>query len=80
LNSQSEIYQDEILDIQQNIHRFEQQGTEFEERRKQMLDEFECKRLQTLTLANEYDERTRMAKKIIDQCRIGQIQLNESRE
>jgi hypothetical protein len=37
-----------------------------------MIEEINDKRLQGATLADEYEEKTRTAKKILDQCRAGQ--------
>jgi len=36
-----------------------------------MLEQIEDKRLQANALADEYDEKTRTARKILDQCRAG---------
>jgi hypothetical protein len=51
---------------------------ELEDQRKQMLEQIDDKRSQATTSADEYEEKTRAAKKILDQCRAGQIHLTLS--
>ena len=46
LNTQIEVYQEQLLDVQKDIHQFEQQGVDMEVQRKEKLDETEDKRVQ----------------------------------
>ncbi len=71
LNNQIEILQEQIVDIKKEIRRFEGQGVELEDKQRQMLEQINDKRSQATTLADEYEEKTRAARKILDQCRAG---------
>lgn len=71
MNNQIEILQEQIADIKKEIHRFEGQGVELEEQRKVLLEQIEDKRLRANALAEEYEEKTKGARKILDQCRTG---------
>jgi hypothetical protein len=71
LNNQIEILQEQIAEIKKEIRRFEGQGVELEDKQKRMLEQIDDKRLQGNTLADEYEEKTRTARKILDQCRAG---------
>ena len=78
LNTQIEVYQEQLLDVQKDIHRFEQQGVDMEVQRKEKLDEIEHKRVQASMLAAEFDEKTRDSRKTLDQCRAGWDRLHSS--
>lgn len=71
MNNQIEILQEQIADIKKEIRRFEGQGVELEERQKRLLEQIEDKRSQANTLAEEHEEKTKAARKILDQCRAG---------
>lgn len=66
-----EVLQDQIVDIKKEIRRFESQDVELEEKQKHLVEQLQDKRSQANTLADEYDEKTRSARKILDQCRAG---------
>ena len=53
------------------MKQFEKQGIEMEEQRKQILNELEHKRTHAAKLADEYEEKIKANKKIIDQSRVG---------
>ena len=53
------------------MKQFEKQGIEMEEQRKNILKELEQKHRNASKLFEEYDEKTKANKKILDQCRIG---------
>lgn len=53
------------------MKQFEKQGIEMEEQRKNILKELEQKHRNASKLTEEYEEKTRENKKILDQCRIG---------
>ena len=71
LNTQIELYQEQLLDVQKDIHQFEKQGVEMEVQRKEKLDEIEHKRAQASMLAAEFEDKTRDSRKTLDQCRAG---------
>lgn len=71
MNNQIEILQEQIADIKKEIRRFEGQGVELEERQKRLLEQIEDKRSQANTQADEHDEKSKSARKILDQCRAG---------
>ncbi len=75
LNNQIEILQEQIADIKKEIRRFEGQGVELEDKQKRMLEQIQDKRLQATTLAEEYEEKARSSRKILDQCRAGLIYI-----
>ena len=50
---------------------FEKQGIEIEEQRKRILKELEQKYRNANQLSDEYEEKIKANKKILDQCRIG---------
>ncbi|CAF4165116.1 unnamed protein product, partial [Rotaria sp. Silwood2] len=70
-NNQIEILQEQITDIKKEIRRFEGQGVELEEQRQRLLEQIEDKRSRANALADEYEEKSRAARKILDQCRTG---------
>lgn len=71
LNNQVEFLQEQIDQIQTDMRLFEKQGIELEEQRKQILKELEQKHRNSTQLAEEYEEKIRANKKILDQSRIG---------
>jgi len=71
LNNQIEVLQDQIADVKKDIRRFESQGVELEENQQQTVEQLGNKRTQATALSDEYEEKTRAAKKILDQCRAG---------
>ena len=76
LNNQIEIFQEQIADIRKEIRRFEGQGVELEETQIRMLEQIDEKRSQTTALADQYEEKTRVIRKILDQCRTGRYFLS----
>lgn len=81
LNSQCEMYQEQISEIRRDVQRYEEQGIELEEQRRHMLERMEEKQAQVIAAAKEYEEKNRGTKKILDQCRAGlhlEIVINES--
>jgi hypothetical protein len=44
---------------------------ELEDQRQKLFDQIEDKRSQANTTADDYEEKTRSARKILDQCRAG---------
>lgn len=76
LNTQIELYQEQLLDIQEDIRGFEKQGVDMEVQRKEKLDEIEHKRVQASVLAAEFEEKTRDSRKTLDQCRAGRDHLH----
>lgn len=72
LNNQIEALQEQIEDIRKDIRRFEGQGMELEEKQRKMVEQLEEKRSQAVGLADEYEEKTRSTKKVLDQCRAGE--------
>ena len=75
MNNQIEILQEQIDDVKKEIRRFERQGIELEEKQQQMLEDIGDKRSQAIAIANEHEEKTQAARKILDQCRAGQQSL-----
>lgn len=71
LNNQVEFLQEQIDQIQTDMRLFEKQGIELEEQRKQILKELEQKHRNATQLAEDYEEKIRANKKILDQSRIG---------
>lgn len=71
LNNQIEVLQEEISDVKKEIRRFEAQGLELEDQRKQMLESIESKRVHATKLVDEFEDKNRAAKKILEQCRGG---------
>lgn len=71
LNNQIEILQDQIDDVRKDIRHFESQGVELEEKQQRTVEQLNYKRAQATTLTDEYEEKTRAARKILDQCRAG---------
>ena len=71
LNNQIEILQEQIVDIKKEIRRFEGQGVELEERQKRLLEQIDDQRSQANAMADEHEEKTKAARKILDQCRAG---------
>ncbi len=71
LNNQVESLQEQIADIKNEIRRFEGQSVELEDQQRRMLEQINKKHLQAKALADEYEETTRTARKILDQCRTG---------
>jgi Zn-dependent oligopeptidase len=69
------LLQEQIADIKKEIRRFEGQGVELEDKQRRMLEQINDKRLQATALAEEYEEKSRAARKILDQCRAGLISL-----
>jgi hypothetical protein len=53
------------------MRQFEKQGIEMEEQRKRILRELEQKYRNATALAEEYEEKIKANKKILDQSRIG---------
>ena len=72
LNNQIEALQEQIEDIRKDIRRFEGQGTELEEKQRKLVEQLAVKRSQAVVLADEYEEKTRSTKKVLDQCRAGE--------
>jgi coiled-coil domain-containing protein 63/114 len=71
LNNQVELLQEQINQINADMRQFEKQGVEMEEQRKQILKELEQKHCNAIKLAEDYEERIKANKKILDQSRIG---------
>jgi coiled-coil domain-containing protein 63/114 len=71
LNNQVELLQEQIDQIKTDIRQFEKQGIEMEEQRKRILRELEQKYRNATQLADEYEEKIKENKKILDQSRIG---------
>lgn len=71
LNNQVELLQEQIDQIQTDMRQFEKQGIELEEQRKQILKELEQKHRNSTQLAEEFEEKIKANKKILDQSRIG---------
>lgn len=71
LNNQVEFLQDQIDQIQTDMRMFEKQGIELEEQRKHILKELEHKHRCSTQLAEEYEEKIKANKKILDQSRVG---------
>ncbi|CAF0993638.1 unnamed protein product [Adineta steineri] len=71
LNNQIETLQEQIADIKKEIRRFEGQGVELEGQRQKLLQQLEKKQTQADVTADEYQEKTKSTKKILDQCRTG---------
>ncbi|UJR31064.1 hypothetical protein I4U23_018574 [Adineta vaga] len=71
LNNQIETLQEEIADIRNEIRHFESQGVALEDRQKRKVEEIERKRHQATILADEYEEKHRATKAILDECRTG---------
>ncbi len=71
LNNQVEFLQEQIDQIQTDMRLFEKQGIELEEQRKHILKELEQKHRNSTQLAEDYEEKIRANKKILDQSRIG---------
>jgi chromosome segregation ATPase len=71
LNNQVESLQEQIADIKNEIRRFEGQSIELEDQQRRMLEQINKKHLQATALADEYEETTRTARKILDQLRTG---------
>ncbi|CAF0772474.1 unnamed protein product [Adineta steineri] len=69
LNNQIESLQEEILDTKNRISDFRNQSVELEDEHRKKIKELEQKRSHAITLANEYEEKTQITKKILDQCR-----------
>ena len=67
LNNQIEMLQEQIIDIKKDIQRFEGQGVELETQRKAIRDQTDATRSQAITLANDYSDKTRATKKILEQ-------------
>lgn len=59
------------------MRQFEKQGIEMEEQRKRILLELEQKHQTAQKLADEYEEKIKANKKILDQSRIGTLILNK---
>ncbi len=60
-----------MIQIKTDIRQFEKQGIEMEEQRKRILRELEQKYRNATQLADEYEEKIKENKKILDQSRIG---------
>ncbi len=73
MNNQIELLQEQIGDIKKEIRRFEGQGVELEEKQRRMLEEIDDERSQATASADEYEEKTRATRKILDQCRAGRV-------
>ncbi len=71
LNNQIEVLQEQIDDIKKEIRRFEGQGIELEEEQKRMLEHIDDARSQSNAAADDYEEKIRATRKILDQCRAG---------
>ena len=54
-----------------DMRQFEKQGIELEEQRKQILKELEQKHRNATQLSEEFEEKIRANKKVLDQSRIG---------
>jgi len=78
LNNQVEMLQEHIDQIRQDMKHFEKEGIETEEGRKMILKELEQKYVNAAKLALEYEERSQSNKKILDQCRVGELHENFS--
>lgn len=71
LNNNVEFLQEQIDQIQTDMRLFEKQGIELEEQRKLILKELEQKHRNSTALAEEFEEKIKANKKILDQSRIG---------
>ncbi|CAF0873211.1 unnamed protein product [Brachionus calyciflorus] len=71
LNNQVELLQEQIDQIKTDVRQFEKQGIEMEEQRKRILMELEQKHHNASQLADEYEDKIKANKKILDQSRIG---------
>ncbi len=56
------------------MQNFEEQGVRIEEQRVNILKNLEQKHRNATKLYEEYEEKTKGNKKILDQCRIGECQ------
>ncbi len=72
LNNQIEVLQEQIDDIKKEIRRFEGQGIELDEEQKRMLEHIDDARSQSNAAADDYEEKIRATRKILDQCRAGE--------
>lgn len=59
--------------IKSDIRQFEKQGIQMEEQRKQILKELQLKHQNASKQAEEYEEKIKSNKKILDQTRIGNV-------
>ena len=73
LNNQCEILQEEILEVQKEVEQYQREDHRVETERKEILQQLEEKRIQALNSSNEFEEKNRNAKKILDLCRDGLI-------
>ena len=71
LNNQVELLQEQIDQVKTEIRQFEKQGIEMEEQRKRILKELEQKQRNAAQVAEDYEEKIKSNKKILDQSRIG---------
>lgn len=62
------------IKIKTDIRQFEKQGIEMEEQRKRILKELEQKHRNAAQQAEDYEEKIKANKKILDQTRIGSRQ------
>lgn len=73
LNNRVETLQEQISDIKKEIRHFESQGVELESQRQNLLAKIERKRTQADTTGQDYQDKTQATKKVLDQCRTGNI-------
>ena len=78
LNNQIETLHEDIADVKQEIHDFESQGVALQDRQKRKVEEIERKRAQATILADEYEEKYRATKKLLDDCRDGKFEILSS--
>lgn len=81
LNSQAETFQEEIVEVKNDIERLKEQDLILETQRRQILEQTEQNTQQTINATKEFEEKTRQTKKTIDLCRTGELQSEfESRK
>ncbi|XP_013397891.1 coiled-coil domain-containing protein 63-like [Lingula anatina] len=70
-NNETEMLQDQIQEIQNEIEKFKAQGIEMEKQRKIILKQLEERQAAASKSADEYDEKYKGTSKILDQLKAG---------